>query len=226
MIHHIPALLTSEQVHHLRTCLAECDWVDGKQTVGLQGAQVKHNRQLPEHAEVTRELGEIILAALQRNPLFVSAALPLRIVPPLFNAYSGGEHYGFHVDGAIRSLPYSDGRLRTDLSSTVFLCGPEEYEGGELEIIDSYGTHEVKLAAGDMILYPSTSLHQVRPVTRGVRVCSFFWTQSMVRDDARRNLLFEMDQSIQTLRAQQGDTAPILQLTAQYHNLLRMWAET
>jgi PKHD-type hydroxylase len=230
MMLHIPAVLSIEEVNYLRRRLETTDWVDGKQTVGAQGAQVKQNRQLPELAEVSMELGKIVLTAVQKHPLFFSAALPLHIVPPLFNAYAGGEHYGLHVDGAIRQVPNAvhglGSQLRTDVSSTLFLCDPDEYDGGELEVIDTYGTHEVKLPAGDLILYPSTSLHQVKPVTRGVRVCSFFWTQSMVRDDARRSMLFDMDQNIQCLRAQLGDSAEVLSLTAQYHNLIRMWAET
>lgn len=230
MMLHIPAVLSIEEVNYLRRRLETTDWVDGKQTVGAQGAQVKQNRQLPEHAEISLELGKIVLAAVNKHPLFFSAALPLRIVPPLFNAYSGGEHYGLHVDGSIRQVPNADYRagphLRTDVSSTLFLCDPDEYEGGELEVIDTYGAHEVKLPAGDLILYPSTSLHQVKPVTRGVRVCSFFWTQSMIRDDARRGMLFEMDQTIQTLRSKLGDSTEVLNLTAQYHNLVRMWADT
>jgi PKHD-type hydroxylase len=226
MMLHIPAVLSIEEVNYLRRRLETTDWVDGKQTVGAQGAQVKQNRQLPEHAEVSLELGKIVLAAVNKHPLFFSAALPLRIVPPLFNAYAGGEHYGLHVDGSIRQVPHADYRLRTDVSSTLFLCDPDEYEGGELEVVDTYGAHEVKLPAGDLILYPSTSLHQVKPVTRGVRVCSFFWTQSMIRDDAQRGMLFEMDQTIQTLRSNLGDSAEVLSLTAQYHNLVRMWADT
>lgn len=226
MMLHIPGVLTLDEVNYLRQRLQETNWVDGKQTVGAQGALVKQNRQLPEHAEVSLELGQMVLAALKKNPTFYSAALPLRIVPPLFNAYAGGEHYGLHVDGSIRQVPNADFSIRTDVSSTLFLCDPDEYDGGELEVIDTYGAHEVKLPAGDLILYPSTSLHQVKPVTRGVRVCSFFWTQSMIRDDARRNMLFEMDQYIQSLRGQIGDSAEVLGLTAQYHNLIRMWAET
>lgn len=234
MMLHIPAVLSLDEVNYLRHRLETTDWVDGKQTVGAQGAQVKQNRQLPEHAEVSFELGKIVLAAVNKHPLFFSAALPLRIVPPLFNAYAGGEHYGLHVDGSIRQVPntsfgagqHTGQQLRTDVSSTLFLCDPDEYDGGELEVVDTYGTHEVKLPAGDLILYPSTSLHQVKPVTRGVRVCSFFWTQSMIRDDARRSMLFEMDQNIQTLRHTLGDSAEVLSLTAQYHNLVRMWADT
>ncbi len=226
MMLHIPGVLSREQVHEIRRRLDEASWVDGKQTVGTQGAQVKRNRQLPEHSALAQELGQIVLTALKNNPLFFAAALPRRIVPPLFNSYAGGEHYGLHVDGAVRSLANSEQRLRTDVSSTLFLCNPEDYEGGELEVVDTYGTHEVKLPAGDLILYPSTSLHQVMPVTRGERVCSFFWTQSMIRDDARRSMLFEMDQNIARLRGMLGDSQEVLSLTAQYHNLLRMWAET
>jgi PKHD-type hydroxylase len=223
---HIPGVLSREQVIEIRRRLDASDWIDGKQTVGEQGAQVKRNRQLPEHSPLSQELGSVVLAALKRNPLFFAAALPLRIVPPLFNCYAGGEHYGLHVDGSVRPVPDATYSLRTDVSSTLFLCEPDEYEGGELEVVDTYGTHEVKLPAGDLILYPSTSLHQVLPVTRGERVCSFFWTQSMIRDDARRTMLFEMDQTITSLRSQLGDSQEVLALTGQYHNLLRMWAET
>lgn len=226
MMLHIPEVLSREQVREIRRRLDEANWVDGKQTVGAQGAQVKRNRQLPEHSPLAQELGQIVLAALKNNPLFFAAALPMRIVPPLFNSYAGGEHYGLHVDGSVRNVANTDYRLRTDVSSTLFLCEPEEYEGGELEVVDTYGTHEVKLPAGDLILYPSTSLHQVLPVTEGERVCSFFWTQSMIRDDARRNMLFEMDQNITRLRNLLGDSPEVLGLTGQYHNLLRMWAET
>lgn len=225
MLLHIPAVLTPDQVRHLRERLDAADWVDGRATVGDQGAHVKRNRQLPEHAPLTRELGEVILAALARHPTFVSAALPLRTVPPLFNRYEGQEHYGLHVDGAVRPVPGTGFSLRTDVSSTLFLSEPEDYDGGELVVVDTYGTHEVKLPAGDLILYPSTSLHRVEPVTRGVRVSSFFWTQSMVRDDARRALLYQMDQDIRALRAQLGETAETVSLAGHYHNLLRMWAE-
>jgi len=226
MMLHIPGVLTQEQVLEFRHRLAETDWVDGKETVGAQGARVKQNRQLPEHSPVSRELSQQLLNILQKNPVFFSAALPLHIVPPLFNAYEGGEHYGLHVDGAVRRVPGTGQSLRTDVSSTLFLSDPDDYEGGELVVVDTYGTHEVKLPAGDMIVYPSTSLHQVLPVTRGTRVCSFFWSQSMIRDDARRTMLFEMDQNITRLRAWLGDCEEVVNLTAQYHNLLRMWAET
>ena len=226
MMLHIPGVLTPEQVTSFRSRLAATDWVDGKETVGAQGAQVKQNRQLPEHSAVSRELSQELLDIVKRHPVFFSAALPLHIVPPLFNAYSGGEHYGLHVDGAVRRVPGTGQSLRTDVSTTLFLTDPEDYEGGELMVVDTYGTHEVKLPAGDMIVYPSTSLHQVTPVTRGTRICSFFWSQSMIRDDARRSMLFEMDQNITRLRAQLGDSSEVVSLTAQYHNLLRMWAET
>ena len=226
MMLHIPNVLTREQVAAMRAAIDAADWVDGRTTVGSQGAQVKRNRQLPESSPVALEQGRIVQQALLASPLFFAAALPLRIVPPLFNRYSGGETYGLHVDGSVRNVPGSPLRLRTDVSSTLFLCEPDEYDGGELVVVDTYGTHEVKLPAGDLILYPSTSLHRVEPVTRGERVCSFFWTQSLVRDDARRTMLFEMDQTIQKLRDRLGETDETVSLTGQYHNLLRMWSET
>ena len=225
MLIHIPEVLSKAEVMACRTRLAEAEWVDGRATVGAQGAQVKRNRQLPVESPVGRELGELILQRLYSSPLFMSAALPLRSVPPLFNAYSGGEHYGFHVDGAVRQLPFNNLSLRTDLSTTVFLTEPDDYEGGELVVQDTYGTHEVKLPAGDVILYPSSSLHKVEPVIQGERLCSFFWTQSMVRDDWRRSMLHELDCNIQSLRQQMGDSAEVLGLTGHYHNLLRQWAD-
>jgi PKHD-type hydroxylase len=225
MLIHIPDVLSKQQVAEFRAALANADWTDGRATVGVQGAQVKKNRQLPVDSPVARKLGEIILTALYANPLFMSAALPLRIVPPLFNAYTGGEHYGFHVDGAIRLVPGSNLSLRTDVSSTLFLSEPDEYEGGELIVQDTYGSHEVKLPAGDLILYPSTSLHQVAPVTRGERVCSFFWTQSLVKDDWQRTMLHELDCNIQSLRQKVGDTEELVSLTGHYHNLLRQWSQ-
>ncbi len=226
MMLHIPEVLSREQVAAMRTALGAADWADGRATVGVQGAQVKRNRQLPEHGALAAQLGETILKALATHALYVSAALPLRTVPPLFNSYEGGEHYGAHVDGAIRGVPGGAAMLRTDLSATLFLCDPEDYDGGELVVIDTYGAHEVKLPAGDMILYPSSSVHKVEPVTRGVRVCSFFWIQSLVRDDARRTALFELDQTIQRLRARIGDCEETVALTSHYHNLLRQWADT
>lgn len=225
MMLHVPAVLTAAQVHEFRTALGTADWVDGRATVGAQGARVKHNRQLPEDSAVARQLGDAVLTALARSPLFFSAALPLRIVPPLFNQYAGGEDYGLHVDGAIRNLPGTATRLRTDLSCTLFLTEPGDYDGGELVVVDTYGTHEVKLPAGDLILYPSTSLHRVDPVTRGARTCSFFWLQSLVRDDARRAMLFELDQTILALRTRLGETEETIALTGHYHNLLRMWSD-
>jgi PKHD-type hydroxylase len=225
MMLHIPDVLTPEQVGQIRQRLDQARWEDGRATVGAQGAQVKHNRQLPETSPLGLELGRIILDALAANPLFFSAALPLRTIPPLFNCYEGGEHYGAHVDGSVRQIPGSGLHLRTDVSSTLFLTDPNDYDGGELVAIDTYGTHEVKLPAGDLILYPSTSTHHVEPVTRGSRVCSFFWTQSMVRDAWKRTMLFELDQNIVALRARSGDCAEIVGLTGHYHNLLRLWAE-
>ncbi len=225
MMLHVPEVLTREQVAALRARLDAADWIDGRETVGPQGAQVKRNRQLSELSPLGRELGEQVLQAVLAHPLFLSAALPLRNVPPLFNRYEGGEHYGLHVDGAIRAVPGTSLRLRTDLSSTLFLSEPEDYEGGELVVVDTYGSHEVRLPAGDLILYPSSSLHRVEPVTHGARVCAFFWTQSLVRDDARRQLLFSLDQDVQKLRARLGDCEEVLSLTGHYHNLLRQWAE-
>ncbi|MBO9643048.1 MAG: Fe2+-dependent dioxygenase [Pseudacidovorax sp.] len=225
MMVHVPEILNLEQVRQLRVALDAADWIDGRDSAGPQGARVKNNRQLSEQSPVAQELGGVIREALARHPQFFSAALPLRVVPPMFNRYEGGETYGLHVDGSVRSLPGGGGQLRTDLSCTLFLCDPQDYDGGELEVVDTYGTHEVKLPAGDLVLYPSSSLHRVQPVTRGARVCSFFWLQSMVRDDARRGLLFELDQNIQSLRARLGETEETVALTGTYHNLLRMWAE-
>lgn len=225
MLLHIPGVLNREQVAAMRARLDTTDWVDGRTTVGAQGAQVKQNRQLGETSPLALELGQQVLAALAANPLFFAAALPLRTIPPLFNSYAGGEHYGAHVDGAMRRIPASGAWVRTDVSSTLFLSDPDDYDGGELIVTDVYGEHEVKLPAGDLILYPSTSIHRVEPVTRGARVCSFFWTQSMVRDDMRRSMLFELDQNIQSLRARLGDCPELVGLTGHYHNLLRQWSE-
>lgn len=225
MMLHIPAVLRPAQVAAMRARLDRADWIDGRATVGAQGAQVKRNRQLADDTPLSRELGQLILDALAASPLFLAAALPLRTVPPLFNRYEGGEHYGAHIDGALRRLPAGGQWLRTDVSSTLFLSEPDEYDGGELTVIDAYGTHEVKLPAGDLILYPSTSVHQVQPVTRGARICSFFWTQSMVRDDARRAMLLELDQNIHSLRGRIGDCPELVSLTGHYHNLLRQWSE-
>ena len=225
MMLHVPNVLTAEQVAECRRLLAGAEWTDGKTTVGQQGAQVKRNRQLPELSPEGRQLGELILNALARNPLFFSAALPLKTVPPLFNSYESGEHYGTHIDGAVRAVPGSSHFIRTDLSSTLFLTDPADYDGGELVVYDTYGAHTVKLPAGDLVLYTSGSLHQVNPVTRGARVSSFFWTQSMVPDERHRENLFHLDQNIQKIRAKLGETAETVALAGHYHNLLRMWSE-
>jgi len=224
MMLHVPEVLSREQVAHMRRTLDTADWVDGRATVGAQGAQVKHNRQLAEHSPLARELGEIILKALAGNALYVSAALPLRTVAPLFNRYEGGEHYGLHIDGSVRPLPGTNPSLRTDVSCTLFLTEPDAYDGGELVVADTYGIHEVKLPAGDLILYPSTSLHRVEPVTRGVRIASFFWVQSMVPDDWQRTMLFDLDRNIQRLRLKLGDCEEVVALTGHYHNLVRQWS--
>jgi PKHD-type hydroxylase len=225
MMLHVPKVLSAEQVAECRRLLDGADWMDGKVTVGEQGAVVKRNRQLPELSPVGRKLGEMILNQLTRSPLFFSAALPLKTVPPLFNRYEDGEHYGTHIDGAVRAVPGSSHFIRTDLSSTLFLTDPAEYDGGELVVLDTYGEHAVKLPAGDLVLYTSGSLHRVNPVTRGARVSSFFWTQSMVADERHRETLFRLDQSIQKLRAKIGETEETVALAGHYHNLLRMWSE-
>jgi len=229
MLLRIPQVLNPEQVRSMRARLAADDapWVDGRATAGHQGAQVKHNLQIAEDTPLARELGDLVLAALERQPLFISAALPHRIYPPLFNCYDGQAQmeFGNHVDGSVRLLPGSGAQIRTDLSATLFLAEPEEYDGGELLIEDTYGTQSAKLPAGDLVLYPATSLHRVTPVTRGARLASFFWVQSMVRDDAQRALLFELDMSVVRLtRDAPGHTA-LVSLTGCYHNLLRMWAQ-
>ncbi|MFC0252892.1 Fe2+-dependent dioxygenase [Massilia consociata] len=226
MMLHIPGVLTPEQVAHIRARMAGApEWVDGRESVGTQGARVKRNRQLKEGSPLAQELGQVVSAALMAHPLFFSSVLPLRILAPYFNAYGGGEHYGLHVDGAVRAQRGGLPPLRADVSTTVFLSDPDEYDGGELVVVDAYGTHEVKLPAGDAIVYPSGSVHQVLPVTRGERVASFLWTQSMVRDDGKRALLFELDTNIQKLRGQVGETEAVVGITGHYHNLLRMWAE-
>jgi PKHD-type hydroxylase len=225
MLIQVPDVLSADQVAHARRLLESADWVDGRVTAGSQSAKVKANEQLPESHPVARELGEMIVTALQGNGLFVSAALPLRVFPPLFNRYQGGHSFGSHVDNAIRQITGTPLRIRTDLSATLFLAQPDEYEGGELMVEDTYGVHSVKLAAGHLILYPATSLHHVRPVTRGARVASFFWIQSMVRDDGTRSLLFDLDMAIQRLGADVPEHPSVVQLTSVYHNLLRRWAD-
>jgi PKHD-type hydroxylase len=225
MLLHVPNVLTSAQVAHARQLLDRAAWVDGRVTAGPQSARAKQNMQLPEDAPEAKELGDMILGALQRNALFMSAALPLKVFPPLFNQYAGGDSFGNHVDNAIRQVPGTPHRVRTDLSATLFFVDPDGYDGGELVVEDTYGAHSVKLPAGDMILYPATSLHHVKPVTRGARISSFFWIQSLVRDDGRRTLLFDMDTAIQRLAADVPDHASTVQLTGVYHNLIRQWAE-
>jgi PKHD-type hydroxylase len=221
----IPDVLTSEQVKQARELLSAAQWIDGRVTAGHQSARTKDNMQIPENHPVAQQLGEIILTALGQNAVFISAALPAKVFPPLFNLYTGGQSFGTHVDNAIRQVTGSGSRIRTDLSATLFFAGPEEYDGGELIVEDTYGTHAAKLPAGHMVLYPSTSLHHVRPVTRGARVSSFFWIQSMVRDDMRRTLLFDLDMGIQRLNQDVPDHPTAVQFTGIYHNLLRQWAE-
>ncbi len=222
----LPNVLSATQVAEARRILEAAEWTDGRSTAGHQGALVKDNLQIPATHPAARQVGEVIVRALHQHPLFMSAALPLHILPPMFNRYSGGQTFGNHVDGSIRQIPGTGQRLRTDLSCTLFLANPEDYDGGELIIEDTYGSKSVKLPAGHLILYPSTSLHQVTPVTRGTRLCSFFWLQSMVRDDGRRRLLFDLDVSIQRLGAELAAHPSVVQLTGVYHNLLRQWADT
>jgi PKHD-type hydroxylase len=227
MIVSIPDVLSPAEAAAMRAQLEASDaWVDGRATAGYQGAPVKRNQQIEQTSPIALEMGDRIVASLERHPLFISAALPNKVYPPLFNRYEGGMHFGSHVDGAIRLVPGSGVRVRTDISITLFLTPPDEYDGGELLIEDTYGVQEVKLPAGHAIVYPGTSLHQVRPVTRGARVSSFFWAQSLVRDDTQRAMLFDLDGAIQRLNASNGDEAARRTLVGCYHNLLRMWSET
>jgi len=225
MLIQVPDVLTQEEVVEFRRKLDATDWVDGKVTAGYQSAKVKHNLQLPESNPVAIELGQKILKALEQSPLFIAAALPAKIFPPLFNRYDGGQSFGSHVDNSIRRVPATGEYVRTDLSVTLFFSSPEEYDGGELVVEDTYGVHEVKLPAGHLILYPSTSLHHVKPVTRGSRVCSFFWLQSMIRSEAHRSLLLNLDVSIQRLTQDVPEHPSLVELTGVYHNMLRLWAE-
>jgi PKHD-type hydroxylase len=227
MLVHIPNVLSADQVDAFRSKLSGATWVDGKATAGYQSARSKDNLQLSEHDPLARELGARVIEALNRSAVFFTAALPRRIYPPLFNCYRGGQSFGYHVDNAIRydrsgaaALP-----VRTDLSATLFLSAPEEYDGGELQIEDTYGEQQVKLPAGDLVLYPATSLHRVTPITRGERIASFFWIQSMVRDDGERRLLLELDVAIQRLNQSTPEHPSLIQLTGVYHNLLRRWTE-
>lgn len=222
----IPNVLDEATLHRVRALMADGEWVDGNVTSGPQSALAKRNRQLPEDSATAREAGGIVLDALGRSPLFFAAALPLKVFPPLFNRYEGGEAFGLHVDNAIRMKRGTDFRIRSDLSATLFLDDPESYDGGELVIEDRFGPQTIKLPAGHMVLYPASSLHRVTPVTRGVRTAAFFWAQSMVRDDGERRLLFDLDQSVQALGGERGQgDAVVVQLTGLYHNLLRRWAD-
>lgn len=226
MLIEIEALLSATELDEVRRQLLAQPWVDGKVTAGVQSAQVKVNRQLDEDNPLARQLGELILRRLSNNALFMSAALPKRIYPPLFNRYGGGEAFGFHVDNAIRGIKGVRERVRTDLSATLFLADPSSYDGGELVIRDTFGEQRVKLPAGHLVLYPGSSLHRVEPVTRGERLASFFWIESLVREDGQRQMLLDMDVAIQRLTAQGADDQSLLELTGVYHNLLRRWSDT
>jgi PKHD-type hydroxylase len=226
MMLHIPNVLTADQVARCRDVMMKAEWVDGNATAGHQSRKVKHNLQLPEESETARELGDMVLNALYQSPLFMSAVLPQQVFPPLFNRYDAGMVFGAHVDNAIRTHAQQRVRIRTDVSATLFISAPEEYDGGELTVEDTYGNHAVKLPAGDLIIYPATSLHTVTPITRGSRVASFFWVQSLIRDVTKRALLFDLDMSIIRLTHDHPDHPSLVTLTACYHNLLRQWSET
>jgi len=224
----IPEVLSKSEVAEFRRVMDAADWEDGRSTAGAQSAVVKRNEQLPPDSEVARQLGQRVVSALTRHPRFLAAAIPLQIFPPLFNRYaaSSGHHFGIHVDNAVRGDPLTGLRIRTDLSITLFLAEPEDYDGGELVVEDTYGSHEIKLSAGDAVLYPASSLHMVTPVTRGVRVASFFWMQSMIRDAHARSMIFDLDTAIQGLTERLGrDDPETVKLTGIYHNLIRYWAE-
>ncbi|MFK3683212.1 Fe2+-dependent dioxygenase [Pseudomonas sp. NPDC088890] len=225
MLLHIPGLFEADELSRIREALAQADWADGKITAGYQSAKAKHNLQLPEAHPLTKEIGAALIERLWRNSQFMSAALPHKVFPPLINCYREGDNFGLHIDNALRQPQGSAERIRTDLSSTLFLSDPDSYDGGELVIHDTYGVQQIKLAAGDLVLYPGTSLHKVNPVTRGQRLAAFFWTQSLVREDSQRALLFEMDNAIRQLTADVPEHPSLLQLTGTYHNLLRRWAE-
>lgn len=228
MVVSIPNLLDAERLQTLRTLLqrAEGDWVDGRVTAGWQGAPVKLNQQLDERSDAAAAGGRLVLEALERHPRFISAVLPNRVYPPMFNRYGAGMHFGTHVDGSVRIDPRTGQKLRTDVSATLFLSDPADYDGGELQIEDSFGLHSVKLGAGDLVVYPATSLHRVQPITRGSRLASFFWVQSLVRDDGQRSLLFDLDNAIQRLNQTEADAEARRSLVGCYHNLMRQWSET
>jgi PKHD-type hydroxylase len=223
---HIPHVLDATQLGQCRQALESAEWIDGRDTAGYLSSRVKNNVQLPETHPVARKLGAVILDALDANPLFVSAALPLKVVPPLFNRYSAGQAYGGHIDGAVRPVAGTPHRVRTDLSATLFLTSPEAYDGGELVIQDRLGHRHIKLAAGDMVLYPGTSVHHVTPVTRGTRLAAFFWIQSMVREQSKREILFELDTALQQLGRDTPGHQSLVSLAGCYHNLLRLWTDT
>ena len=225
MLLQVPDVLTADEVASYRKTLEAAEWIDGRITAGHQSARAKNNLQLREDLDEARQLGDVILVALERSPLFMSAALPLKVFPPLFNRYQDGQSFGNHVDNAIRQVAGTPHRVRTDLSATLFFSNPDEYDGGELVVEDTYGVHSVKLPAGHLILYPASSVHHVRPVTRGARFASFFWIQSMVRDDGERTLLFDLDVAIQRLMDDVPEHRSVVELTSLYHNLLRRWAD-
>jgi PKHD-type hydroxylase len=225
MIFQVPDVLKPDQLAHARKLLEKAEWVDGKVTAGHQSTRFKNNQQVPENHPAAKEIGEMILAALGQNQFFITAALPSKVSPPLFNRYLVGETYGTHVDNAVRQIPGTAQRMRTDISATLFLAQPDEYDGGELMIEDTFGVHNVKLPAGHMVLYPSGSLHQVKPVTRGARLASFFWIQSMVREDSQRTLLLDLDLAIQRLNKDYPEHPSAVQLIGVYHNLLQRWVE-
>ena len=227
MLLHLPDVLTPDELQHMQATLAEAPWADGKVTAGTQSAQVKNNTQLPQQHPITHQMQEVVLQALKRNKLFFTATLPKAVFPPLFNRYGGeANSFGNHVDNAIRFIHGSGERVRTDVSATLFLADPQDYDGGELVIEDTFGSQRVKLPAGHMVIYPSSSVHRVEPVTRGARVASFFWIESMVRSDEQRRLLYDLDMTLLKMRNESGDNAHTVALTSTYHNLLRMWADT
>lgn len=227
MLLHVPQVLSVDELAQACALLAEGPWTDGRLTAGRQAAEAKRNEQLAADSAASRALQALVLGALDRHPLFFSATLPKRVLPPLFNRYGGERNtYGNHVDQAVRYVPGRHERVRTDISCTLFLAEPGDYDGGELVIEDTYGAQRVKLPAGDLVLYPGTSVHRVEPVTRGQRLASVFWVESMVRSDEQRRLLFDMDMALMRLRGAHGESADLVKLTGTYHNLLRLWADT
>jgi PKHD-type hydroxylase len=226
MLLHVPNVLAKDQVSEIRKIIDEADWADGSITAGTQSAKTKNNRQLPEDGAVAQKARNIVLQALSINAKYLTGALPKKIYPPLFNRYDGSNNsFGNHIDNSVRTHAATGRHVRTDVSCTLFLSEPEDYEGGELVIEDTYGSQSIKFAAGDMVLYPSSSVHRVQPVTKGSRVACFFWTESMVRSDEQRRLLYDLDMTILSLRESQGDSDELVKLTGTYHNLLRMWAD-